>query len=530
MSSPLSAPPPMANRTTPYSFLLFVIGLIGVIAIFASSIFTMLPSTSLLPTNQLSAFATFPGEAGKIAFHRNGEIYVMNADGSEQTNISNNPAFDGYPHWSPDGKKIAFMTSRDGINYEIYVMNADGTSQTRLTNNADLDAEPSWSPDGTKIAFRSDRDNHNYQIYVMNADGSEQTNISNNTAADIHPDWSPDGTKIAFASDRAGSYQIYVMNADGSEQTRLTNPAFGYQPSWSPDGTEIAFSSSRDGNSEIYVMNADGSEQTRLTNNADIDEQPSWSPDGTEIAFISSRDYQVYVMNADGSEQTNISNNPAVHDNPDWGPATATEPEDTTPPVITVPEDITEEATSPYGAEVSFEEEVTAEDDVDGAVDVSCDYNSGDTFPIGETAVTCTAEDAADSAAEESFAVTVQDTTAPDVEIIEAVDSRRSTEIPDGGTTPIPYMRITFEATDTVGIDETECRLDGEQTFIPCTSPASYDRLSRGTHEFTVRVTDEAGNTGEDEFTWTVGNNPSAAEGGEDKELDQRIAEMESFD
>src|SRR5215218_1087816 len=443
MSSPLSAPPPMANRTTPYSFLLFVIGLIGVIAIFASSIFTMLPSTSLLPTNQLSAFATFPGEAGKIAFHRNGEIYVMNADGSEQTNISNNPAFDGYPHWSPDGKKIAFMTSRDGINYEIYVMNADGTSQTRLTNNADLDAEPSWSPDGTKIAFRSDRYNHNYQIYVMNADGSEQTNISNNTAADIHPDWSPDGTKIAF---------------------------------------------------------------------------------------ISSRDYQVYVMNADGSEQTNISNNPAVHDNPDWGPATATEPEDTTPPVITVPEDIAEEATSPDGTEVSFEEEVSAEDDVDGAVDVSCDYNSGDTFPIGETVVTCTAEDAADSAAEESFAVTVQDTTAPDVEIIEAVDSRRSTEIPDGGTTPIPYIRITFEATDTVGIDETECRLDGEQTFIPCTSPASYDRLSRGTHEFTVRVTDEAGNTGEDEFTWTVGNNPSAAEGGEDKELDQRIAEMESFD
>src|SRR5215212_8146955 len=398
MSSPLSAPPPMANRTTPYSFLLFVIGLMGVIAIFASSIFTMLPSTSLLPTNQLSAFATFPGETGKIAFHRNGEIYVMNADGSEQTNISNNTAFDGYPHWSPDGKKIAFMTSRDGINYEIYVMNADGTSQTRLTNNAD------------------------------------------------------------------------------------------------------------------------------------IDEQPSWSPDGTEIAFISSRDYQVYVMNADGSEQTNISNNAAVHDNPDWGPATATEPEDTTPPVITVPEDIAEEATSPDGTEVSFEEEVSAEDDVDGAVDVSCDYNSGDTFPIGETVVTCTAEDAADSAAEESFAVTVQDTTAPDVEIIEAVDSRRSTEIPDGGTTPIPYIRITFEATDTVGIDETECRLDGEQTFIPCTSPASYDRLSRGTHEFTVRVTDEAGNTGEDEFTWTVGNNPSAAEGGEDKELDQRMAEMESFD
>jgi TolB protein len=455
---------PMANRIIPYGFLLVVIGLI---AISVSSIFTMLPSTSPLPPNQLSAFATFPGENGKIAFHR------------------------------------------DGINYEIYVMNADGTSQTRLTNNTDLDAEPIWSPDGTKIAFRSDRDNHNYQIYVMNPDGSEQTNISNNPAADIHPDWSPDGTKIAFGSDRAGSYQIYVMNADGSEQTRLTNPAFGYQPSWSPDGTKIAFSSSRDGNSEIYVMNADGTSQTRLTNNAAIDEQPSWSPDDTEIAFISSRDYQVYVMNADGSEQTNISNNPAVHDNPDWGSATATGPEDSTPPVLTVPEDITEEATSPNGAEVSFEEEVTEEDDVDEAEDVSCDYNSGDTFPIGETEVTCRAEDAVGNRAEESFTITVEDTTDPDVEITEAVDRRRNTEIPDGGTTSIPYIQITFEATDVVGIDETECNLDG-QAFTSCTSPVAYDRLSRGTHELAVRVTDEAGNTGEDEFTWTV-NNPSAA-------------------
>src|SRR5215210_4106604 len=183
MSSPLSAPPPMANRTTPYSFLLFVIGLIGVIAIFASSIFTMLPSTSLLPTNQLSAFATFPGEAGKIAFHRNGEIYVMNADGSEQTNISNNPAFDGYPHWSPDGTKIAFASIRSGGD-EIYVMNADGSNPTRLTSNSATDYQPSWSPDGKKIAFASIRDGNDESefnaIYVMNADdGSDVTRLTN---------------------------------------------------------------------------------------------------------------------------------------------------------------------------------------------------------------------------------------------------------------------------------------------------------------------------------------------------------------
>src|SRR5215204_5639284 len=230
MSSPLSAPPPMANRTTPYSFLLFVIGLIGVIAIFASSIFTMLPSTSLLPTNQLSAFATFPGETGKIAFHRNYQIYVMNADGSEQTNISNNTAVDIHPDWSPDGTKIAFASDRAG-SYQVYVMNADGSEQTRLTNPA-FGYQPSWSPDGTEIAFSSSRDG-NSEIYVMNADGSEQSRLTNNADIDEQPSWSPDGTEIAFISSR--DYQIYVMNADGSEQTNISNnPAVHDNPDWGP--------------------------------------------------------------------------------------------------------------------------------------------------------------------------------------------------------------------------------------------------------------------------------------------------------
>jgi Tol biopolymer transport system component len=139
MSSPLSALP-MANRTIAYSFLL-----VGV-TILASGTFTMLP----LLANQFSAFATFPGEDGKIAFSSdrdgNREIYVMNAqDGSNQTNLTIDPAFDFDPSWSPDGTKIAFSSDRDG-NTEIYVMNAqDGSNQTRLTDNAAAsDALPDW--------------------------------------------------------------------------------------------------------------------------------------------------------------------------------------------------------------------------------------------------------------------------------------------------------------------------------------------------------------------------------------------------
>src|SRR5439155_12091092 len=114
--------------------------------------------------------------AGQIAFWSDrdhgaiGEIYVMNADGSGQVNLTNNPVDDAYPVWSPDGSKIAFYTARDG-NYEVYVMNADGSGQVNLTNNAAADYYPAWSPDGSKILLDSGRNGGGYpEIYDMNAD------------------------------------------------------------------------------------------------------------------------------------------------------------------------------------------------------------------------------------------------------------------------------------------------------------------------------------------------------------------------
>ncbi|MBI4202743.1 MAG: PD40 domain-containing protein [Chloroflexi bacterium] len=228
----------------------------------------------------------------------------------------------GQPAWSPDGSKIAFSTDRDG-DYEIYVMDWDGSNPTQLTSNTWSDRQPSWSSDSSRIAFVSRPDGSNSYIYVMKADGADIVKLTSSIANDFEPAWSPDGTKIAFVSTRDGNSEIYVMNVDGSGQTPLTSTPFAEEwPTWSPDGEKLAFRTNRDGNWEIYVMNADGSGQTRLTNNTSDDRGPAWSPDGTLIAFTSQRDgnRELYVMSPDGSNQVRLTFTPAEEFGPTWSP------------------------------------------------------------------------------------------------------------------------------------------------------------------------------------------------------------------
>ena len=246
------------------------------------------------------------------------DIYTLRADGSDFKKITGDEKNEFYSSWAKN--RIAFGAGTVGSKEsDIFIINQDGSNLTQITKNAGRNATPDISPDGKRIAFISNRDGEKMQIYTMNTDGSNVKRLTkDSTVAFYNPSWSPDGKRIVYYSEKGDRKdQIWVMNADGSNQTLLTNNV-GHNifPAFSPDGKKIIFSSSnRDTNSDgsyvegsfVYVMNLDGSNLTKIGNLNSF--YARFSPDGKRIAYIAGKfpETAVYIANADGSNQTNLT-------------------------------------------------------------------------------------------------------------------------------------------------------------------------------------------------------------------------------
>lgn len=281
------------------------------------------------------ASATFPGTNGRIAFVMGPNVFTMNDDGSDVkqlTSFGSTDSTDG-EDWSPDGTRLVFAKAKADFSASaIWIMNADGSNQHQLLNDpSGFDDEPRFSPDGGYVVFQRCLlpATQPCSVFRIRADGTDFTQLTpytdNTDELDLTPAYSPEGKTIAFFGfDRNGIISaIDLMNPDGSDIRQLTPPVLeAFIPDWSPDGTKIAFSTraaypSNTINPQLWIMNADGSGITQLTfpGASASDTFVSWAPQGNAVVFerdtATSSGIYVLTVSESGSSEKLIFQGPA---------------------------------------------------------------------------------------------------------------------------------------------------------------------------------------------------------------------------
>lgn len=239
------------------------------------------------------------------------EVYIMNSDGSNQTQLTNDKLSGPFSaKLSSDGKKIAYISDQPNhTNLEIWIMNSDGTNKEQLTSSDSIDEDwVSWSPDNQKLAFHShEQTNNSYHIWTINVSGGGRKQITtDNKKQCFNPDWSPDGKKILYSGkDQNGNTNLFTINIDGTNDTQITNDNMVGSGVWSPDGTKILYLS-KTNPAGFYVINPDGTEKNKLNTIQNSEIGFSYSPDGKKIVFTRGTpsvfdSFNIWIMDTNGN-------------------------------------------------------------------------------------------------------------------------------------------------------------------------------------------------------------------------------------
>lgn len=247
-------------------------------------------------------------------------LAIMDSDGANHRFLTLGSATALTPRYSPDYKKLLYLSYVDG-NPRIYVYDIGTGRQQLVAQTGNPTLAPRWSPDGRYILY-SMAVAGNTDIYRVPATGGQSMRLTDTPGIDIGGSYSPDGSQIVFESDRSGSQQCYVMNADGSNQRRIS--FFGGRcatPEWSPRGDQIAFTRIA-GDFNIAVMTPAG-RNVRVLTNGWQDEAPTWAPNGRIIQFFrtarNSGQSSLYQVDVTGRNERRLRT-PVDASDPAWGP------------------------------------------------------------------------------------------------------------------------------------------------------------------------------------------------------------------
>ncbi len=215
------------------------------------------------------------------------DLWAAPVGGSAPLRLTNSPADERDPVWSPDGGQIAYASHQDG-NWELYLYNVEDGSTSRLTYDLAFQGGPAWSPDGQWLVYES-YPGDNLDVYIMRLNSGEAPIRlpGNSDAPDFSPAWSPDGRRIAFVSWRDGNQDIYVFNLDDQSVTNLTNTPDRDEdfPVWHPDPAVdlIAYSALDAGFDKVFVESA--ADPAAPAQAVALGTRPAWSPDGGSLIF-----------------------------------------------------------------------------------------------------------------------------------------------------------------------------------------------------------------------------------------------------